>query len=139
MSPAAIVPWTLDLSIPGEVVPWARAGRGAGRTFTPARQRDYMTTIRQIAALDMGHEPPQDGPLGLHVVAKFLRPKAAPKRRPQVYKATRPDADNIAKIIKDALTGIVWRDDAQVALLTVRKVYADIPGLSIGVCALEAA
>ena len=144
MEPAAIappagVPWTLDLSIPGEVVPWARAGRGGGQTFTPAKQRGYMTTIKQIAALDMGGEPPREGPLGLYIVAKFLRPKSASKRKPPVYKSTKPDADNIAKIVKDALTGIVWRDDAQVAYLAVRKVYASIPGLSVGICALEPA
>jgi Holliday junction resolvase RusA-like endonuclease len=33
--------------------------------------------------------------------------------------------------VVDALNGIVWRDDAQIVSLFVRKVYAETPGLDI--------
>lgn len=42
------------------------------------------------------------------------------------YHTGTPDADNLAKAIMDALTQLrVWKDDAQVAHLIVRKLYDD--------------
>ncbi len=38
--------------------------------------------------------------------------------------AKKPDVDNLAKAVMDALNGVVWQDDAQVTSLNVRKVYA---------------
>lgn len=35
----------------------------------------------------------------------------------------KPDSDNIVKIICDALNGIAYKDDNQVAILNVEKVY----------------
>ena len=35
----------------------------------------------------------------------------------------KPDADNIAKIILDALNGLAYKDDSQVSLLLVQKDY----------------
>ena len=35
----------------------------------------------------------------------------------------KPDCDNIAKIILDALNGIAYDDDSQVAMLNVVKLY----------------
>lgn len=136
-APSAVAPWVLDFDVPGEVVPWARTNHFNGRQLTPAKQRGYMAAVKQIAALGMRSAPPQEGALGLLVVARFLRPKSASKRRPPYWKATRPDADNIGKIVKDALNGIVWRDDAQVSLLSVRKIYSETAGLAIHVVALE--
>lgn len=38
---------------------------------------------------------------------------------------TRPDVDNITKIICDALNGIVWVDDSQVGICYTEKIYSD--------------
>ena len=42
------------------------------------------------------------------------------------YHTAKPDADNLAKAVMDALTNLggIWHDDAQVAQLTVEKRYA---------------
>lgn len=45
----------------------------------------------------------------------------------------RPDFDNIAKGICDALNGIVWRDDSQIVACTFRKFYSEYPGIKISV------
>ena len=36
-------------------------------------------------------------------------------------------ATKLIRAVEDALTGIVWRDDAQVAVQKVAKVYGDEP------------
>lgn len=41
------------------------------------------------------------------------------------FASTKPDADNLAKAVMDALTTLgVWNDDAQVVMLSVEKLYA---------------
>ena len=43
------------------------------------------------------------------------------------YHTAKPDADNLAKAVMDALTNLggIWHDDAQVAQLTVEKRYTN--------------
>lgn len=48
-------------------------------------------------------------------------PKSRPKRVTSEPDTYRPDADNEAKLVMDALNGLVWTDDAQVVDLHVVK------------------
>lgn len=43
----------------------------------------------------------------------------------------KPDADNVAKIILDALNGIAYLDDKQVVDLGVHKSYNATPGVLV--------
>jgi len=48
------------------------------------------------------------------------------------YKITRPDTDNLEKLLKDVMTRLgFWGDDAQVASEIVEKFYAATPGLYV--------
>lgn len=48
------------------------------------------------------------------------------------YKISKPDTDNLQKMLKDIMTELkFWKDDALVASEIVEKFYADIPGLFI--------
>ena len=42
-----------------------------------------------------------------------------------VFPAKKPDADNILKIVADALNGIAYGDDKQVVTAQVQKQYAE--------------
>jgi Holliday junction resolvase RusA-like endonuclease len=44
-----------------------------------------------------------------------------------------PDADNLGKMVGDALNEIVWKDDGQIADLRVIKRYSDMPALRVEV------
>jgi crossover junction endodeoxyribonuclease RusA len=63
-----------------------------------------------------------DGPCVLDVTVYRPRPKSAPGR---VFPATAPDADKLLRAIGDALTGIVYRDDAQIVTATLRKRFGE--------------
>ena len=53
------------------------------------------------------------------------------------YVSVKPDADKLARSVLDALTiGGVFRDDSQVAVLTVQKRYAESPGVRVTVSRL---
>lgn len=43
----------------------------------------------------------------------------------EIRPTVKPDCDNIAKNINDALNGIVYHDDKQIACLTVNKFYSE--------------
>lgn len=128
--------------IPGDVVPWARAGGGKTVVkFTPARQRNYMGMIRAEAHRQMeSFAGPLEGPLQLKVVAIALWPKATTKARRTAadgaWKTTKPDADNITKIVKDALNQIAYADDAQVSFSSCWKILGPKAGLLVEVISL---
>jgi Holliday junction resolvase RusA-like endonuclease len=49
------------------------------------------------------------------------------------YPTTRPDALKLARAAEDALTGIIWTDDAVTVDLTIKKRYGELPGVNITV------
>jgi Holliday junction resolvase RusA-like endonuclease len=81
----------------------------------------------QMAAREVYQDAPLDGPLGLRAAFVMPRPQRLTKKRgpnDRCWCPTRPDLDNLEKALKDALTGILWRDDAQVADVSKWKVYS---------------
>jgi crossover junction endodeoxyribonuclease RusA len=83
-----------------------------------------------------------NGPIRLTAVFHYLRPKAHYGRKqgePYLkadaphFKASKPDADKLARAIGDALTGVIYKDDAQIVMLEIVKVYAEVMGVRIEV------
>lgn len=116
------------LTIPGRPNAWQRARSNGKVRFDSPEQARNKATIEQIGAAAMDGRPPLEGPLEVHVAAFWLYPKSMSKKRRGTYGAhfftSRPDADNIMKLIGDALNGIIWRDDAQIVTVQVSKRYA---------------
>ena len=56
------------------------------------------------------------------------------------YRVTRPDTDNLQKLLKDTMTQVgFWKDDAQVCKETVTKRWSrEQPGIYIKVVSLDA-
>lgn len=61
----------------------------------------------------------------LSVVFVYPLPKGYPKRRYGKYKRTRPDGDNLLKMVQDVITrsGLYWHDDSQVQIGNVLRRY----------------
>jgi Holliday junction resolvase RusA-like endonuclease len=68
--------------------------------------------------------PPLEGPLQVQITVRLLKPASKPKKKP-CWPTSKPDADNYAKLVLDALNGVLWRDDSQVVRLFVEKAYCD--------------
>lgn len=124
--------------VPGDCVPWARAGGGKTAVrFTPPKQAKYAATLKVLCMQAMGGRAPLEGPLGLVLQARYPWPKSmSAKKRLQSgahWRISKPDFDNLAKIVGDALNKIAWLDDAQIAAARVTKIYSDNPGLSVRV------
>lgn len=143
----------IEFTVPGEVVPWARTGGGVTRhRFIPTRQRNYMALLRAACADAMNGRPIISGPIELSVKATYPWPQSLLKKKRDAlptWKSSVPDADNISKILKDALNPrrakgkqpavppVVWGDDSQVVSLHVWKVYGSTPRLVVRIRPLE--
>jgi Holliday junction resolvase RusA-like endonuclease len=129
-----------EFVVPGDCVPWARAGGGkTGHRFTPPRQAKYMAALKLICSAAMRGAKPLEGPICLDVRAVYAWPKSMPARKrgyASMWRTGRPDIDNLSKLVGDALNGVAWLDDAQIASLNVCKVYSDMPGLRVRIEAL---
>lgn len=79
---------------------------------------------------------PMQGPVELKVVWLFPRGK---RHKHFEWRTTRPDTDNLEKLLKDCMTEVgFWKDDALVVSETVYKIWSDEPtGISIELKALE--
>lgn len=89
--------------------------------------------------------PPATGPIELDVTLGWPRPRAHyrsadPTRglradAPTV-KSSKPDIDKAIRAVLDALTGIAYLDDAQVAELRISKHWSDEPGATIAISSI---
>ena len=85
-------------------------------------------------------EPITNQPIRLNVLWMFPYPKSARKHQPGYdrQKITRPDTDNLKKLLKDVMTDMVFlKDDALISLEQIWKVYSDEPGIWISVNTME--
>lgn len=112
-------------------VPGIPVGKGRprfmrnGHTYTPQKTRDYEDKVVQCWKCQSGKGFADGIPLTATVTALFTVPKSTPKKKAAAMDGTprikRPDADNIAKDILDALNGHAYNDDSAIAALTVWK------------------
>lgn len=123
----------IRLTIPGPPVAWARARQRGAQRFTAPDQARAKRRLQQ--ELKLVCRAPHAGPVHLTVRAYMPIPpscsRAEHARRLGAWHMQKPDADNIAKLIKDAANGVVYKDDSQVASLTVLKVWSDNPRTEI--------
>jgi Holliday junction resolvase RusA-like endonuclease len=113
----------VEIEILGEPVAFARAGRHGSVTFTPAKQLRHMNAVKFEAIRAMNSDPPLDGALCVLFQFSYKIPRS--RKSLSRFKVTRPDLDNLVKLVKDSLTGIVYHDDAQVASIYAEKIFRD--------------
>lgn len=84
-------------------------------------------------------------PVSIEIIFNMPRPKChygTGKNRGTLkdsapwYHTSKPDLDKLVRCVKDALTGVVWKDDSMVAIVVSKKVYSDTPGARITITEL---
>lgn len=76
-------------------------------------------------------QEPLEGPLSLTVIWYYPKGKS---HKDGEWRSTKPDTDNIEKLLKDCMTKCsYWNDDAQVVHETVEKKWSEDPGIMITV------
>ena len=125
----------IHFRIPGEVVGQGRPrmrtvktkdGRSFASAYDPAKSRSYKALIQDIAAREMAYSNAEviTGPVSVSIVAAKPWPRSQwRKRTPRgcEWWTGKPDIDNIAKAILDAMSGVVYLDDTQVCEISITK------------------
>jgi len=109
---------------------FARVGNFT-RTYTPKETASYENLVK-LYYEGFGGEYFGTDTLRVEIDAQFSIPKSYSKKKreqainEQIRPTTKPDCDNIAKIILDALNKIAFDDDKQVVELLVKKRYTEL-------------
>jgi Holliday junction resolvase RusA-like endonuclease len=100
----------------------------ASKKMKPWRQQITGTAI-DVQGMQLWTR--EQGGVNLTLVFVMARPASLQKRFTVLNK--KPDVDKLARCVLDALVGIAYEDDAQVAALHVVKTYGTPERLEIGI------
>lgn len=118
-----------------------KAGRIQNYDPSSGDKADFLSIIQSSAP-----EKPLEGPLRMSVDFFFARPKShyrtgknSSELKPSapMWHTSKPDRDNLDKFCMDAMKGIFFRDDAQVCLGRIRKMYSDMPRTEIEIVQID--
>lgn len=77
------------------------------------------------------HVPERKYRGAVRMVTKWCFPKGGSHEDGE-YRITKPDTDNLQKMLKDVMTDCgYWKDDCLVASEVIEKFWADVPGIYI--------
>ena len=112
------------------------ARMGKMQSITPEATKDYESLIRW-SFTQAGCAYAGDKDIMLRIVAVYPIPKSFSKSKRQmamdgwILPRVKPDVDNVAKAVLDALNGVCYADDKQVVQLIVSKEYGAEPRLEV--------
>lgn len=101
----------------------------------------WRSRVSVFARQAMGTDAPLDGPLAMTLIFVVPRPKEhygtgknASRIKPWAETARpirKPDVTKLTRAAEDAMTGIVWKDDAQVVMQQAEKRYGENAGMFV--------
>ena len=93
---------------------------------------DELKAARQKLEAHLGKYVPEDPyRKGVRLITKWCFPSGDIHGNGE-YRITKPDTDNLQKLLKDCMTHVgFWEDDALVASEIVEKFWSEIPGIYI--------
>ena len=122
-----------EITIPGNPVAKGRPRVSKYGTYTPKKTADFESYVEYCWAAEYGNIKPSDKPLKAEIIFYMPIPKSASKKIKTAMKngetahIKKPDLDNMAKSVLDALNGLAYIDDSQIYSLTLFKTYSEQP------------
>lgn len=108
-----------------------------GPVYTDSETRAYEAKVRRAFLANGGTKT--DAPIAVIISAFHRVPKSWSQERQRkallgdTQATCKPDADNIAKAVLDALNHYAYEDDKQVVSLHVRKAYGVTPRVEVAI------
>jgi Holliday junction resolvase RusA-like endonuclease len=106
------------------------------KAYTP---QDTINAEQDFKYQSLRYRPqtPIIGAISLKIDTYRPMQKGMSKKKQELAKAgilrptVKPDWDNLAKLVCDAMNGIFYKDDNQIVCCIVNKYYSDIPRIEI--------
>ena len=130
-----------EFEVPGKIT-----GKGRPRVntttaiaYTPAKTKEYEELVKQYFIIKYRKINPLEGRIKIKITAYFSVPKNTSKKQEEnmlnntISPTKKPDIDNIAKIILDALNKLAFKDDNQITKLEIEKKYRTEEKISVKV------
>lgn len=114
-----------------------RMNTRTGRAYTPTNTKLYEYSLRQWFIREYPNFIPIETRVKVTIIAYFGIPKSTSKKKEaemlqeNISPTKKPDADNIIKIVLDAMNKFAFNDDTQVAKLEIEKKYDKAPRIYI--------
>lgn len=127
----------IEFTVPGEPQGKARPRVTQYGTYTPKKTVNYEKAIKNAFLSAGGRRT--ESPVKVSITAYYKIPKSASKAKTEsmecgdILPTKKPDLDNIAKCVCDALNGVAYKDDAQVCSLNVKKRYSREPCIIVSI------
>ena len=128
------------------IIPPKATSQGAGKRIVvmDGKPMFFKNSKAQGAENDLTllcsrHTPnePLTGPVKLQVDFVFPWRKSEPQKRialGRVPHTSKPDCSNLVKMLEDVMTKLgFWKDDSQIASLTVTKAWGDKVGIYVAI------
>jgi Holliday junction resolvase RusA-like endonuclease len=97
------------------------SNKGAKKHLSVAWREAVASSAREWLR-EHGSPAPLDGPLFVTLDFRLERPATAPKR--VLLPAKKPDLDKLVRHVLDALSGLIYTDDARIVTLRASKTFA---------------
>lgn len=116
---------------------FARQGQFV-QTYTPKETLLHEKRIAQVYEnVANGRKFEKKAPLDIQITAYYPIPQSTSKKKRKemlehkIRPVVKPDLDNVAKLIYDALNGVAWHDDNAIVDTQIRKFYSENPRVDI--------
>lgn len=108
--------------IPSGTAQMKRYDGRSGHFFKSARLQQTENTYLALLS-EHAPEKPSECPIALSIEFRY---SAKSKKLRGTWKTSRPDVDNVAKLLIDCMTKAgFWKDDSQIVRLTLEKNYSE--------------
>lgn len=127
--------------------PYTKKDGSLGVRVTHGNKRTYAwQAVVQSYARPYAPVKPSEGPVGVTMDFIMPRPKGhygTGRNCDQVKESSpkipvvKPDLDKLVRVVLDALTGMFYRDDSQVAHVHAHKAYGEKAGVNVKVWVID--
>lgn len=123
----------------GVPIPLQRPRINKNRMYDPQTQEKASFAF-QVKAQHT-HNGLFEGPLRLDILFYFPVATYFSKRKSEhiltCHHEKKPDLSNLIKFVEDALNNVIYKDDAQICIISAQKLYSEVPRVDFTISRLN--
>jgi Holliday junction resolvase RusA-like endonuclease len=133
----------LQFRIFGKPIPQKQTCISKGRFYDPSSLNKKDLQKQFVEAMEREGKPPLKGPVKVTMIFTFAPADYISQKKKdkmcagKIHHIKKPDIDNLAYLVTNAMKKIVYEDDSQIVNLTLTKCYGEWNNTFIAVTELD--